>query len=123
MICPKCGFKQSDGEECIKCGIIIKKFSDEQRAARAVGKAFQENDQDGKIQEVTVLTDDYSIQGQIRLAPAGYRSRLSDFLNEEGVDFIPLLNVKITSILGELDIPFAEVVLINKTKINLIIPE
>ncbi len=25
MICPKCGFKQTNGEECIKCGIIFKK--------------------------------------------------------------------------------------------------
>ncbi len=123
MICPKCGFEQPDADECTKCGVIINKFNAEQKAAMAVDKALQEGEPEHRIQDVTVLTARYRVQGQIKISTMGYRSRLSDFLNDNSFKFLPILNAKITSLNGELDISFSEVLIINKDEITMIIPE
>ncbi|HWP32326.1 MAG TPA: hypothetical protein VNL97_01115 [Solirubrobacterales bacterium] len=43
-------------------------------------------------------TERHIIVGDVTLPPEGYQSRFSDLLNREGVDFIPLTNVVVTSI-------------------------
>ncbi len=123
MICPKCGFEQQDADECTKCGIIIKKIKAEQKAAMSVDKALQEDEPEHRIQDVIVLTARYRVQGQIKIATMGYRSRLSDFLNDDSFKFMPILNAKITGLNGEFDISFSEVLVINKDEIIMVIPE
>lgn len=41
-------------------------------------------------------TPNHRIVGDLYLPRGGYRSRLSDFLNREGLSFIPLVNATIT---------------------------
>lgn len=43
-------------------------------------------------------TDCQLIVGDVTLPPAGYQSRFSDALNRDDLEFLPLLNVEITSL-------------------------
>ena len=43
-------------------------------------------------------TERYRIVGDLTLPKEGYRSRLSDFLNRGDLDFIPLVNVEMSSV-------------------------
>lgn len=52
----------------------------------------------GKYAEVEILTDTYRMKGTLFLplaAEGGYNSRLSDFLNDPGKQFLPLTNVTV----------------------------
>ena len=44
-------------------------------------------------------TDRQLVVGDVTLPPAGYQSRFSDSLNRVDVEFVPLTNVEITSLL------------------------
>lgn len=123
MICPKCGFKQADATECVKCGVIIKKFEAERQVGKAVDKALQEQDPEFKMLDVTIFTARYRVQGQIKIALKGYRSRLSAFLNDDSFKFMPVVSAKITGIGADLNIPFSEVVIINKNEIVMVVPD
>jgi hypothetical protein len=112
--------------------VVIKKFRAEQEAVRVVEQAFQEQEQkdksedevnthDSNVQDVTIFTASYRIEGQIRISAKGYRSRLSDFLNDEGFKFVPILNAKISSLVGDVSIPFTEVVVLNKDEITMVV--
>ena len=41
-------------------------------------------------------TERYTIVGDVTLPAEGFHSRLSDLLNREGVEFIPLINATIS---------------------------
>lgn len=53
---------------------------------------------DSRVERVVFETDRYWIEGDLTLPREGYRSRLSDFLNRGDLDFIPLVNVEISSV-------------------------
>ncbi len=53
---------------------------------------------DTRVERVVFETDRHWIVGDLTLAKEGYRSRLSDFLNRGDLDFIPLVNVEISSV-------------------------
>ena len=53
---------------------------------------------DSKVERVVFETNRYLIVGDLNLPREGYRSRLSDFLNRGDLDFIPLVNVEISSV-------------------------
>jgi hypothetical protein len=55
---------------------------------------------DNRIERVVLETADARIVGDLTLPREGYRSRLSDYLNQGDLDFIPLTNVELTSLDG-----------------------
>ncbi len=55
---------------------------------------------ESRVERVVLETDRYRIVGDLTLPREGYRSRLSDFLNQGDLDFIPLVNVELTPLTG-----------------------
>jgi hypothetical protein len=47
-------------------------------------------------ERVVLETERYTIVGEVTLPAEGFHSRLSDLLNREGVQFIPLIDATIT---------------------------
>jgi hypothetical protein len=58
-------------------------------------------DTEVKRERIVVETERYSIVGDVTLPAEGFHSRLSDLLNREGVQFIPLIDATITGRNGE----------------------
>jgi hypothetical protein len=56
---------------------------------------------DIRRERVVLETERYTIIGDVTLPAEGFHSRLSDLLNREGVEFIPLLDASISSRGGE----------------------
>jgi hypothetical protein len=54
-----------------------------------------------KRARVVLETDRYTIVGDVTLPAEGFHSRLSDLLNREGVEFIPLIDATLTGRSGE----------------------
>ena len=53
---------------------------------------------ESRVERVVFETNRHWIVGDLTLPKEGYRSRLSDFLNRGDLDFIPLVNVEISSL-------------------------
>jgi len=51
-----------------------------------------------RVERAVFETDRQLIEGDLTLPPAGYQSRFSDSLNRGEFEFLPLTNVKITSL-------------------------
>lgn len=49
-----------------------------------------------RTERIVLETPNHRIVGDLYLPSGGYRSRLSDFLNREGLSFIPLVNAEIS---------------------------
>jgi hypothetical protein len=52
-------------------------------------------------ERVVLETDRYTVVGEVTLPLEGFHSRLSDLLNREGVQFIPLIDATISGRNGE----------------------
>jgi hypothetical protein len=52
-------------------------------------------------ERVVLETERYKIVGDVTLPVEGFQSRLSDLLNREGIQFIPLVNALVTARGGE----------------------
>jgi hypothetical protein len=55
-------------------------------------------------ERVVLETERHRIVGDVTLPAEGYRSRLSDLLNRESLNFVPLANAIITGINGSRDV-------------------
>jgi hypothetical protein len=51
-----------------------------------------------RVERTVFETDRQLVVGDVTLPPEGYQSRFSDALNRRDVDFLPLTNVEITSL-------------------------
>jgi hypothetical protein len=51
-----------------------------------------------RVERAIFETDRQLIEGDLTLPPAGYQSRFSDSLNRGEFEFVPLTNVKVTSL-------------------------
>lgn len=54
-----------------------------------------------KRERVVLETERHTIIGDVTLPAEGFHSRLSDLLNREGVQFIPMVNAVVTGRGGE----------------------
>ena len=52
-----------------------------------------------RVERAVFETDRQIVVGDITLPPAGYQSRFSDSLNRGDLEFVPLTNVEITSLI------------------------
>jgi hypothetical protein len=55
---------------------------------------------DNRVERVVLETATERVTGDLTMPREGYRSRLSDYLNQGELDFIPLTNVEISSLDG-----------------------
>jgi hypothetical protein len=55
---------------------------------------------DKRTERVVIETDRYRITGSLTLPKEGYRSRLSDFLNQEEVSFVSVIDAWLTPLDG-----------------------
>jgi len=55
---------------------------------------------DTRWERIVLETERHRIVGDVTLPAEGYRSRLSDLLNREGLSFIPLVNCKVSDLNG-----------------------
>ena len=53
-----------------------------------------------RVERVAFETDRQRVVGDVTLPPEGYQSRFSDSLNRRDVDFIPLVNAEVSSLVG-----------------------
>jgi hypothetical protein len=51
-----------------------------------------------RVERVVFETDRHLIVGDVTLPSTGYRSRFSDLINREELEFVPLTDVEITSL-------------------------
>ena len=56
---------------------------------------------DHRLEKVTVETDRYRIEGNLTLPREGYRSRLSDYVNQRDRDFFAFQDVTLTPLSGD----------------------
>lgn len=66
-------------------------------------------------------TDRHTVIGDVTLPPDGYQSRLSDSLNRDEIDFIPLMNVEITPLDGGETVR-REFAVLGKAHVKLVYP-
>jgi hypothetical protein len=56
---------------------------------------------DHRLEQVIVETDRYRIEGKLTLPREGYRSRLSDYVNQRDRDFFAFQDVTLTPLAGD----------------------
>jgi hypothetical protein len=52
ITCPQCGFEQPEANECMKCGIVISKFLQEQETARSMESRIREVRPETSVEEL-----------------------------------------------------------------------
>ncbi len=64
-----------------------------------MNEGFREGDNiERRVERAAFETDRHIVVGDVTLPPAGYQSRFSDSLNRGDLEFVPLINVEITSL-------------------------
>jgi hypothetical protein len=76
---------------------------------------------DNRVERIVLETAGQRIVGDLTLPREGYRSRLSDYLNQGDVDFIPLTNAEITGANGG-EVIQREFVAVARTHVHIAYP-
>jgi hypothetical protein len=79
------------------------------------------NQKERRVERVQFETDRQWIVGDLALPPEGYQSRISDSLNRVDVDFIPLVNVEVSSLMGG-DVERYPFMVISKSHVRIAFP-
>jgi hypothetical protein len=76
---------------------------------------------DLRREQVVVEIERYRIQGALHLPAEGYRSRLSDYMNQREAEFLPMTDCTITTVESgtERQVPF---LLVARRHVRLIAP-
>jgi len=72
--------------------------------------------------KVVVETDRHRVHGAMTLPSDGYRSRLTDHLNRDGLEFLPITDAVVTPFDGA-EGWSAPVLMVGRRHIRLIVPE
>lgn len=78
---------------------------------------------DLKTERIVCETDLHRIAGDVALPREGYRSRLSDYLNQHERDFIPLENAEIAPLDEPDQVRRIAFVLVQRAHIRMVVPE
>ncbi len=74
-----------------------------------------------RTERVHFETDRHQIVGDVTLPPEGYHSRFSDNLNRADINFIPLVNVEISSLMGG-DMERRDFIVVSKAHVRIAFP-
>lgn len=71
---------------------------------------------------VKVFTSNNMVTGFIHLPAAGYRTRVSDYLNQDGTVFVPVTGARLYALDGVTELGAEECVILNKQIIQAVVP-
>jgi hypothetical protein len=77
---------------------------------------------DLRTEKVRIETDRYRIDGLITLPSEGFRSRLSDFVNQRDRDFFAIQDARLTELDGERSTDDVDFVMVAKQHVRVITP-
>ena len=77
---------------------------------------------DQRHEPVVVETDRYRIEGKLTLPREGYRSRLSDYVNQRDREFFSIQDATVTSLDGRGEAQQVEFVLVARRHIRMVVP-
>jgi hypothetical protein len=66
--------------------------------AQVAGTGYHRRRVDLRREQVVVEIERYRIQGALHLPAEGYRSRLSDYMNQREAEFLPMTDCTITTL-------------------------
>jgi len=78
---------------------------------------------DMDTEKVTIYTERFMIVGEVAITRKGYRKRLSDFLNDKDVQFVPIIKAKLSPLDMKRDTTEVEIMILNKNEIVMVMPE
>ncbi|MGH9195724.1 MAG: DUF6812 domain-containing protein, partial [Acidimicrobiia bacterium] len=71
---------------------------------------------------VKIYTNNNLVTGYVHVHSVGYRRRVSDLLNQEGLEFLPVTEARLYSHDGAVPLATEECVILNKHIIHSVIP-
>lgn len=71
---------------------------------------------------VKIFTTNNMVTGFVHLPASGYRTRVSDFLNQDGNVFVPVTEARLYGLDGTTELGTEECVILNKQIIQAVIP-
>ena len=77
---------------------------------------------DLRLEQIILETDRWRIEGQLTLPAEGYRSRLSDYVNQRDREFFSLQDAKLTSLDAPEKVEQMAFVMVARRHIRLIAP-
>ena len=77
---------------------------------------------DHRLEQVTVETDRYRIEGKLTLPREGYRSRLSDYVNQRDRDFFAFSEATMTPLSGEGEARVVPFLMVARRHVVLVTP-
>jgi hypothetical protein len=78
---------------------------------------------DHRLEKVTVETDRYRIEGNLTLPREGYRSRLSDYVNQRDRDFFAFQDATMTPLSGNGEPRTVPFLMVARRHIVMVAPE
>ena len=78
---------------------------------------------DHRLEQVIVETDRYRIEGKLTLPREGYRSRLSDYVNQRDRDFFAFQDATLTPLSGDGETRVVPFLMIARRHVVMVTPD
>lgn len=72
--------------------------------------------------EVKIFTSNNMVTGYVHLPTGGYRTRVSDYLNQDAVVFVPVTAARLYALDGSAELGAEDCVILNKNIIQAVVP-